>query len=199
VAPSSSPSVEEMERMLGIDTNSPGAMEMFNTTAASSMGANKNLPKKSIRRTTMLSSEIRDTLKDVRNLAVHDPDRRRSSRLDGRTVNYGSPSGPGKKEDGFKHPLAVKENWKVAEGRQKIHNQNVLTIINTANASMLTKLPAVGPKSAYILIQYRDVHKEIKTIEEIKNIPGLSKNFFDKFCRSNQLKIEQDVEASKDN
>ena len=46
----------------------------------------------------------------------------------------------------------------------------------------------MGPKSAFVLQQYRDLHDGIKTIGELKDIPGLSKYFFDKFCTQNQVK-----------
>lgn len=206
---SSSPSVEEMERMLGINANSPGAQDFFDTTTASSSTAvKKPTVKKSIRRTTMLTSEIFDgvTLADIRkdqqSLAMGNPNRRRSSRVE--RIYYGSPSNLGKSRDQeetsggqFKHPLMVKENWKVLAGRQKTHNNNILTLLNTANTAMLTKLPAVGPKSAYVLQQYRDLHDGIKSIGELKDIPGLSRNFFDKFCTQNQVKevLEEEGEV----
>jgi len=82
----------------------------------------------------------------------------------------------------------VKENWKVMAGRQKTHNNNILTLLNTANIAMLTRLPAVGPKSAFVIQQYRDLHDGIKTIEELKDIPGLAKTFYNKFCVQNQVK-----------
>merc|ERR1719336_3207732 len=82
----------------------------------------------------------------------------RSSRVE--RIYYGSPSNVGKARDHeetsgsqFKHPLMVKENWKVLAGRQKTHNNNILTLLNTANIAMLTKLPAVGPKSAFVIQQ----------------------------------------------
>ena len=62
-------------------------------------------------------------------------------------------------------------------------------------AFLSQKLPAVGPKSAFVLQQYRDLHDGIKTIGELKDIPGLSRNFFDKFCTQNQVKevVEEEV------
>ena len=75
-------------------------------------------------------------------------------------IYYGSPSNLVKSRDQgqtsgpqFKHPLMVKENWKVGfqekfhhqslydqvlAGRQKTHNNNILTLLNTANTAMLT-------------------------------------------------------------
>ena len=56
---------------------------------------------------------------------------------------YGSPSEVAAKpqqtsQDSFAHPLMVKENWKIQAGRQRVHNNNILTLINTANVNMLT-------------------------------------------------------------
>jgi len=210
---SSSPSVEEMEKMLGINADSPGAQDFFDTTAAtaSSSTAVKKPVKKSIRRTTMLTSEIFDgvTLADIRkdqqSLAMGNPNRRRSSRVE--RIYYGSPSNVGKAKEQeqtsgsqFKHPLMVKENWKVLAGRQKTHNNNILTLLNTANIAMLTKLPAVGPKSAFVIQQYRDLHDGIKTIEELKDIPGLAKTFYNKFCVQNQVKeVPEEEEQQQQN
>jgi hypothetical protein len=145
-AAASSPSVEEMERMLGINSDSPGANDLFETTTASTSaaggGAIRKFPKKSVRRTTMLSSEIRDTLADIQNLAAVNPNRRRSTRVDSRGVFYGSPSELAKQKEKeaepFKHPLMVKEAWKVQAGRQRQHNNNILTLLNTANITVLT-------------------------------------------------------------
>jgi len=84
-------------------------------------------------------------------------------------------------------------------GRQKTHNNNILTLLNTANIAMLTKLPAVGPKSAFVIQQYRDLHDGIKTIEELKDIPGLAKTFYNKFCVQNQVKEVSEEEEQQQN
>ena len=60
--------------------------------------------------------------------------------------------------------------------------------LNIPDHYVIQKLPAVGPKSAFVIQQYRDLHDGIKTIEELKDIPGLAKTFYNKFCVQNQVK-----------
>ena len=62
---------------------------------------------------------------------------------------------------------------------------------------VIQKLPAVGPKSAFVIQQYRDLHDGIKTIEELKDIPGLAKTFYNKFCVQNQVKEVSEEEERK--
>ena len=62
---------------------------------------------------------------------------------------------------------------------------------------VIQKLPAVGPKSAFVIQQYRDLHDGIKTIEELKDIPGLAKTFYNKFCVQNQVKEVSEEEEQQ--
>ena len=68
--------------------------------------------------------------------------------------------------------------------------------LNTGLLLAVQKLPAVGPKSAFVLQSYRDVHDGIKSIQEIKDIPGIGKNFFERFCKQNQ--VVEDLEEQED-
>ena len=64
-------------------------------------------------------------------------------------------------DDGeFKQPFAVKQNWKVKN--QEKHNSRLLGLLNTANLKMLQAIPAIGPKTAYILYEHR--YEKIKII-----------------------------------
>jgi hypothetical protein len=56
-------------------------------------------------------------------------------------------------------------------------------------------LPAVGPKSGFVLQQYRDLNDGIRTIQEIKEIPGLAKGFYDRFCLRNQVQEVENEEG----
>ena len=53
----------------------------------------------------------------------------------------------------FKAPFDVKQNWKVRN--QERHNTQLLGLLNTANLKMLQAIPAIGPKTAYILYEHR--------------------------------------------
>ena len=113
-------------------------------------------------------------------------------------IYYGSPSNLGKSRDQeetsggqFKHPLMVKENWKVGfqekfhhqslydqvlAGRQKTHNNNILTLLNTANTAMLTVSvlnldnPGVKKKPFVCLFQDRQFQNPDKLLDSFKNL-----------------------------
>lgn len=87
---------------------------------------------------------------------------------------------------GLQAPLNIKENWKVDAGRQKIHNNNILTILNTANTAMLRSCRRWGLQVCLRPAVLQDVHDGIKSIQEIKDIPGMAE-FFERFCKQNQV------------
>jgi len=181
--PPSSPTIEEMERTLGINPDSPSAI-MF---TAPTRPASTQKPKRSTRRTTMMSSELNQTLREIQNT---NHGRRRSVRVAAQGKYYGSPGKEG--EDGNRHILMEQENWKkVDPRRQAMHNNKILDILNTGNAKLLAGLPAVGPKTAFLIHQQRELHGYFNAIKELENIPGVSKTFFGKFCRQNQVIVEE--------
>jgi len=94
---------------------------------------------------------------------------------------------PSRKSE-FKQPLQVTKNWKVAN--QESHNKSLLKLLNTANLKVLQSIPAIGPKTAYILHSHRELHNGFESFEDIKEIPGLRKNFFDKFLKVHQIVLE---------
>ena len=53
----------------------------------------------------------------------------------------------------FKQPFEVKQNWKVRN--QERHNTRLLGLLNAANLKMLQAIPAIGPKTAYVLYEHR--------------------------------------------
>eukprot|EP00092_Neocalanus_flemingeri_P041702 GFUD01045421.1.p1 GENE.GFUD01045421.1~~GFUD01045421.1.p1 ORF type:complete len:799 (+),score=280.70 GFUD01045421.1:73-2469(+) len=126
-----SPTIEEMERTLGINPDSPSTV-MF---TSSRLPPNTNKPKRSSRRTTMMASELNQTLalRDIQNM---DPgNRRRSVRVAAQGKFYGSPTNKDKEVPSadMKHPLLETSNWRVVEG----HNSRVLGVVNTGNTRLL--------------------------------------------------------------
>ena len=126
--------------------------------------------KRSVRRTTMLHSELNQTLGDT---FSDFKERRRSSRLEAMQMQK------------FKNPLEVTSNWTIFD--QDKHNANILTMINSANLQMLQKLPAIGPKTAFVLHTHRELHGPFTSLNTLKDIPGLQKSFFSKFVRTHQI------------
>ena len=53
----------------------------------------------------------------------------------------------------FKQPFEVKEHWKVKN--QDKHNARLLGLLNSANLKVLQAIPAIGPKTAYVLMEHR--------------------------------------------
>jgi len=178
-----SPTIEEMERTLGINHDSPSTM-MFTSSSATTKTMK---PKRSSRRTTMMSSELNQTLREIQNST----NRRRSVRVAAQGKYYGSPtSKEGEGQAAGKHPLLETSNWKIHN--QARHNNKVLDILNTGNTKLLAGLPGVGPKTAFLIHQHRELHGYFNNIRELEMIPGVNKQFFHKFCRQNQICVEDE-------
>lgn len=50
--------------------------------------------------------------------------------------------------------------------------------INTAGATELESLPGIGPALAQRIISYREQHGPFRTVEDIKNVPGIGEGRF---------------------
>eukprot|EP00092_Neocalanus_flemingeri_P041701 GFUD01045420.1.p1 GENE.GFUD01045420.1~~GFUD01045420.1.p1 ORF type:complete len:843 (+),score=287.48 GFUD01045420.1:73-2601(+) len=167
-----SPTIEEMERTLGINPDSPSTL-MF---TSSGLPSNTNKPKRSSRRKTMMASELNETfaLRDIQNMDMATASRR-SQRVAAQGKEVLSAD--------TKHPLLETSNWRVVEG----HNSRVLGIVNTGNTKLLAGLPGVGPKTALLIHQHRELHGSFNSLRELQMIPGVNKNFWEKFCKQNQI------------
>ena len=137
-----SPTIEEMERTLGINPNSPSLMF---SVQPSEPGTVLKKSRKSSRRTTLLGSDLSETLKEIQNFA--NTNRRRSVRTATKGVFYGSPSqirsdkenpeGSEQKESPhLRHPLLDNER-KMDPAKQIKHNQTILDFVNIGNTKQL--------------------------------------------------------------
>ena len=77
---------------------------------------------------------------------------RRSIRLSEK-VTTAKAASQGCSDGEFKQPFEVKDNWKIRN--QEKHNARLLGLLNSANLKMLQSIPAIGPKTAYILLEHR--------------------------------------------
>lgn len=137
-----SPTIEEMERTLGINPNSPSLMF---SVQPSEPGTVMKKSRKSSRRTTLMGSDLSETLKEIQNFS--NSNRRRSVRTAAKGIYYGSPSqirsdkenpeGSEQKESPhLRHPLLDNEK-KMDPAKQIKHNQTILDFVNVANTKQL--------------------------------------------------------------
>jgi len=56
--------------------------------------------------------------------------------------------------------------------------ESALIDINTADQAALAALPDVGEAKAKAIIEYRQKHGPFKTVEEVKNVPGVGEQVF---------------------
>ena len=133
-----SPTIEEMERNLGINPDSPSLM--FNVTCQQP-GTVVKKARKSSRRTTLVGADLNLALKEIQNFSSST--RRRSVRAASKGVFYGSPSQKPDLEQaenphGSKsiHPLLDQEK-KMDPEKQERHNRTILDFINIGNVKLL--------------------------------------------------------------
>ena len=133
-----SPTVEEMERNLGINPDSPSLM--FNVTCQQP-GTVVKKARKSSRRTTLVGTDLNLALKEIQNFT--NGARRRSVRVASKGVFYGSPSQKPDLEQAENndartgvHPLLDQEK-KMDPAKQDWHNRTILDFINIGNVKLL--------------------------------------------------------------
>lgn len=61
---------------------------------------------------------------------------------------------------------------------ESIENNNIKININTATESQLENLSGIGPSTAMKIVNYRKENGLFKSIEEIKNVPGIGESKF---------------------
>jgi len=64
-------------------------------------------------------------------------------------------------------PIAWGESPSSSKSGNKIN-------INTADVNTLAKLPGIGEKGAAAVIEYRTKNGPFKTVDDLKNVPGIS-------------------------
>jgi len=213
---STSPTIEEMQKSLGISEDDDLLGGLLFCDPSSTSG-NQQLPDKkksrtsrrSARRTSMMGAELEASLKFIRDDTREMSELSASSRpvrAAARGVFYGSPT---QKKDKSNQENAVKSNTEdqhplltalahpllgagsdehsVAPERQQAHNDSILTLLNTGNLKLLTRLPAIGPKTGLIIHGYRSLNGGIKSLKDLETINGLGSRFYKKFLMQNQI------------
>ena len=62
---------------------------------------------------------------------------------------------------------------------EDINTSTSLININTATQTELETLTGIGPSTALKIIKYREENGKFKTIEDIKNVPGIGDSKFE--------------------
>jgi len=88
-------------------------------------------------------------------------------------------------------PLLAQRAAKPAAAPRVVAASTEIINLNTATVAQLTSLPGIGPKTADLIIQYRQKNGPFKKIEEIMNVRGVGEKSFLK------LKSRLSVTASK--
>ena len=72
----------------------------------------------------------------------------------------------------FEYVTVKKDNDSVPETDSLIN-------INTATAEELDRLPGIGAKKSEAIVEYRNNNGNFKTIDDIKNVPGIGDGIFE--------------------
>ncbi|XP_076336604.1 uncharacterized protein LOC143239435 isoform X2 [Tachypleus tridentatus] len=70
---------------------------------------------------------------------------------------------------------------------QEKHNSQVLDLLNTGSLKQLQSLPCVGPKTAQVLITWRELRGLLVSFKDLKKVHGLPTNFYHRFLKTNLL------------
>ena len=62
---------------------------------------------------------------------------------------------------------------------EDLNTSTSLVNINTATQTELESLTGIGPSTALKIIKYREENGKFKTIEDIKNVPGIGDSKFE--------------------
>lgn len=78
--------------------------------------------------------------------------------------------------------ITIVDNSLTVEGQtavnSSLNNKEQTVNINTATLKELTELPGIGKATANKIIEYRTQNGKFKTIEDIKNVPGIGDSKF---------------------
>ncbi|CAL4063964.1 unnamed protein product, partial [Meganyctiphanes norvegica] len=91
-----------------------------------------------------------------------------------------TPSAEGKSNSG---------KWKLvlSPSLQNRHNASILETLNNGNLKQLQQLPTVGPKTAFVIQNFRELYGKYENVEDLKNIPALPKSYFQRFMKANLM------------
>ncbi|XP_067008268.1 kinesin-like protein KIF22 [Anabrus simplex] len=72
---------------------------------------------------------------------------------------------------------------------QQEHNALILSVLNSDNPREIERLPTIGPKTAMIIFNYRRLNGQFTSIEDLKKVVGLHKNYYNRFIAANSIVV----------
>ena len=75
-------------------------------------------------------------------------------------------------------PLLAQRATKPAPAARVAAASTEIINLNTATAAQLGSLPGIGPKTADLIVQYRQKNGPFKKVEEIMNVRGVGEKSF---------------------
>ncbi|XP_064078356.1 kinesin-II 95 kDa subunit-like isoform X2 [Macrobrachium nipponense] len=70
---------------------------------------------------------------------------------------------------------------------QADHYKEILELLNTGTVRQLQALPTIGPKTAMVLYNYRQMYGKFNSVEDLEKIPALRKSFYIQFMKANLM------------
>lgn len=68
--------------------------------------------------------------------------------------------------------------WPFSDGEESNREESAILNINTASSDALATLPDVGGAKAKAIVEYRQQHGPFKTVEDVKQVPGIEEQVF---------------------
>nr|XP_027209048.1 kinesin-like protein Klp68D [Penaeus vannamei] len=90
-------------------------------------------------------------------------------------------------ETSFMNETDGKWQLVVSPRLQKQHNDKILDILNNGSLKTLQQLPTVGPKTAMVIHNFRQLYGEFKSVEDLKDVPALPKTYYTRFMKANLM------------
>ncbi|XP_066963231.1 uncharacterized protein [Macrobrachium rosenbergii] len=70
---------------------------------------------------------------------------------------------------------------------QEDYYKEILELLNTGTVRQLQALPTIGPKTAMVLYNYRQMYGKFDSVEDLEKIPALPKSFYMRFMKANLM------------
>ncbi|XP_068208081.1 kinesin-related protein 8-like [Palaemon carinicauda] len=70
---------------------------------------------------------------------------------------------------------------------QEDYYKEILDVLNSGTVRKLQSLPTIGPKTAMVLYNYRQMFGKFGAVEDIAKIPALPKSFYGRFMKANLM------------